>query len=130
VMHDVLSCLRIDLCQGANWGQRSGGWGRVQAANSSGDASSCQERRSALDKLRFWNTKLKSDPSMQGWYMTRFYLFYHIFYYYIYKIEMLVSMYEVCMSMSLFKVKVTLRPTVSRSVSPGFKPHLGLMTGH
>jgi hypothetical protein len=26
--------------------------------------------------------------------------------------------------------KVTLRPTISRSVSPGFKPQLGLMTGH
>jgi hypothetical protein len=28
------------------------------------------------------------------------------------------------------KVKVTLRPTTSRSVSPGFKAHLGLTTGY
>jgi hypothetical protein len=28
------------------------------------------------------------------------------------------------------KVKVTLRPTTSRSVSPGFKAHVGLTTGY
>jgi hypothetical protein len=28
------------------------------------------------------------------------------------------------------QVKVTLRPTISRSVSPGFEPHVGLVTGH
>jgi hypothetical protein len=28
------------------------------------------------------------------------------------------------------KVKVTLRPTISWSVSPGFEPHVGLVTGH
>jgi hypothetical protein len=28
------------------------------------------------------------------------------------------------------KVKVTLRPTISRSVSPGFEPHVGLVTGY
>jgi hypothetical protein len=30
----------------------------------------------------------------------------------------------------MFKVKVTLRPTISRSVSPGFEPHVGLVTGY
>jgi exosome complex exonuclease RRP6 len=30
----------------------------------------------------------------------------------------------------LSKVKVTLRPTISRTVSPGFEPHVGLVTGH
>jgi hypothetical protein len=29
-----------------------------------------------------------------------------------------------------YEVKVMLQPTISRSVSPGFKPHLCLMTGH
>jgi hypothetical protein len=28
------------------------------------------------------------------------------------------------------QVKVTLRLTISRSVSPGFEPHVGLVTGH
>jgi hypothetical protein len=28
------------------------------------------------------------------------------------------------------QVKVTLRPTISRSVSPGFEPHVGLVTGY
>jgi hypothetical protein len=32
--------------------------------------------------------------------------------------------------LTLNQVKVTLRPTISRSVSPGFEPHLGLVTGH
>jgi hypothetical protein len=31
--------------------------------------------------------------------------------------------------LSQVKVKVTLRPTTSRSVSPGFKAHVGLRTG-
>jgi hypothetical protein len=31
---------------------------------------------------------------------------------------------------SVPKVKVTLLQTISRSVSPGFEPHLGLVTGH
>jgi hypothetical protein len=30
----------------------------------------------------------------------------------------------------MVKVKVTLQATISQSVSPGFEPHLGLMTGH
>jgi hypothetical protein len=29
-----------------------------------------------------------------------------------------------------FYIKVTLRPTTSRSVSPGFDPHVDLVTGH
>jgi hypothetical protein len=29
---------------------------------------------------------------------------------------------------SQVRVKITLRPTISRSVSPGFEAHLGLMT--
>jgi hypothetical protein len=28
------------------------------------------------------------------------------------------------------QVKVTLRPTISRSISPGFEAHLGLVTGY
>jgi hypothetical protein len=35
-----------------------------------------------------------------------------------------------CHSTVLTQVKVTLRPTISRSVSPGFEPHVGLVTGY
>jgi hypothetical protein len=30
----------------------------------------------------------------------------------------------------LVKARVTLRPTINRSVTPGFEPHVGLVTGH
>jgi hypothetical protein len=38
------------------------------------------------------------------------------------------SHFEICPLAALFKVKVTLRLTVSQSVSLGFDPHMGLMT--
>jgi hypothetical protein len=52
-------------------------------------------------------------------------------YIYIYKSEsMFVGMFEICLCLCQSQVKVTLRPTISRSVSPGFEPHVGLVTGH